>query len=74
MAKCRICGEQFFKQTSMDPEEPCVCSHGIFYDSPWQYAGFKGVKAWFRYTVLRKLYEKMTCNKVVDWLYEPWDY
>lgn len=71
--KCRICGEQHLCETAYEPEEPCICGQGTL-ESPWQYAEFKGVMAFLRYTVIRGMYEKMTCNKVVDWLYEPWDY
>lgn len=72
MAKCRICGEQHFYQSEYGPEEPCLCGHGV-YESPWSYMGYRGVLAWFKYTIIRGVYEKIT-GKITDWLYEPWDY
>ena len=71
--RCIICGEQHYHQTYTDPEEPCVCGHGVRGESAWQYAGWAGLVAQLRYRYLRKWFERITAP-IVAWLYAPWDW
>ena len=75
---CSICNTQYYSQSMDGPEEPCVCGHGVHkFDSPWRYAGWRGVLAKIKYTYMRQVYEYMlthTVNKLGNWLYRSWDY
>lgn len=34
MAKCWICGEQYYRQTETDPAESCACEMGLGWPDP----------------------------------------
>lgn len=70
---CRICSTEHYPQSYYEPEEPCICGHGVKGESPWQYAGFRGVLAWFKYSVLTKWFDRIT-GKWANWLYKEWDF
>ena len=74
---CQICNTEHYHQTEWEPEESCICGHGIYGESAWHYAGWRGVLAKTKYTYVRKAYEKMhelVFVPIGDWLYKPWDY
>lgn len=73
MALCRICSTQHYRQTEYEPEEPCLCGHGVYRDSPWSYAGWRGVAAWMKYTAARKAFESIA-EPMSRWLFTPWDF
>jgi hypothetical protein len=73
MAICRICDERYYNQSYYEPEEPCICGHRVNGESPWQYAGWRGVLARWKYTYLRKAFEAMT-SRFGNWLYKEWKY
>ena len=47
---CRICGDEGWRQTHMEPAEPCPC--GQMADcSPWDWDRWRGVRNRLRYVL-----------------------
>lgn len=70
--KCSICNTQHYSQTYTEPEERCLCGEGVTGDSPWQYAGWKGLWVWFRMSKLLK-WTEAAMTPIYKWLYADFD-
>lgn len=60
---CTICGTEYFRESEIDPAEPCWC--GQMGDvSPWQWDRWRGLRTAARYRTAMLLYQ------LGDWLTE----
>lgn len=48
MSMCRICHTEYYRETSIEPAEPCFCGD-MANCSPWDWEGWRGVYRAFRF-------------------------
>lgn len=58
MAKCWVCGEQYYNQTTLDPEEPCWCGEMTTHIT-WEPFGERVGLFWkhWKYTLAKQLFD-----------------
>ena len=54
MPKCNICGCRWYRQTEIDPEEPCPCSYCEDGGSTiWEVDKWKSTWTWLKWKLIR---------------------
>lgn len=74
MPTCRICGEHFYRQTEIDPAEPCWCEQ-MASGSLRDWNGWRGYRDRFYYW-LRRRWVNVVTGRISYWRvgekWEPW--
>jgi hypothetical protein len=53
--KCNICKTDYYRQTDVDPQEPCWCGECCSC-SPWGWDRWRGVRLWVRFKIASLVY------------------
>lgn len=53
MAQCSICTEIYYRESEIDPAEPCACGE-MASGRPWDWDRWRGIRNWVRYWVARQ--------------------